>query len=55
MASALGICAHATRRKRRMPSDQMRWEGLGMAWFCDELVHEGARRLNICTQRLASD
>ena len=55
VASALNLSAHATIRRRRLPSDQVLWLVLGMALFRDEPVHEVARRLNICAQGLASD
>ena len=54
VASALDLCAQATIRRRRLPSDQVLWLVLGMALFRDEPVHEVARRLNICAQGLAS-
>lgn len=55
IASALALSSQATIRRRRLPTDQVLWLVLGMALFCDEPVHEVARRLNICAQGLACD
>ena len=53
--SALRLSSKATIRCRRLPSEQVLWSVLGMALFCDEPVHEVARRSNVCTEGLASD
>jgi hypothetical protein len=53
--SALQLCAQATIRRRRLPTDQVLWLVLGMALFRDEPVPEVVRRLNICAQGLATD
>src|SRR5690606_17541496 len=48
------LSSSATIRKRRLPADQVFWLVLGMAIFRAVLIHEAARRLNICDQWLAS-
>lgn len=52
--STLRLSSPATIRRRCLPADQVLWLVLGMAIFRDVLIHEAARRLNICTQWLAS-
>lgn len=53
--TALSLSAHATIRRRRLPSDMVLWLVIGMALFRNEPVDEVARRLNICASGLASD
>ncbi|MGI9282552.1 MAG: IS4 family transposase, partial [Endozoicomonas sp.] len=45
----------ATIRRRRLPEDQVLWLVLGMALFRNEPIEEVARRLNICSEGLASE
>jgi len=52
--STLRLSSPATIRRRCLPADQVLWLVLGMAIFRDVLIHEAVRRLNICTQWLAS-
>lgn len=53
--SALTLTDKATIRRRRLPEDQVLWLVLGMALFRDESIEEVARRLNICSEGLASE
>lgn len=53
--SALTLTSQATVRRRRLPNDQVLWLVLGMALFRHENIAEVARRLNVCSQDLASD
>jgi hypothetical protein len=53
--SALTLSSKSTIRRRRLPSDQVLWLVLGMAIFRQENIAEVARRLNICSQDLASE
>lgn len=53
--SALTLTSKATVRRRRLPSDQVLWLVLGMALFRHENIAEVARRLNVCSQDLASE
>lgn len=53
--SALSLTESATVRRRRLPSDQVLWLVLGMALFRHENIAEVARRLNVCSQGLASE
>jgi len=52
--SALSLTTKATIRRRRLPSDQVLWLVTWMALFRNEPIDEVARRLNICSQDLAS-
>ena len=52
--STLRLSSSATIRRRRSPAGQVLWLVLGMVIFRDALIHEAARRLNICDQWLAS-
>ena len=53
--SALTLSTKASIRRRRLPEDQVLWLVLGMALFRDEPIQEVARRLNICSEGLASE
>jgi len=53
--SALTLSSKATIRRRRLPCDQVLWLVIGMALFREENIGEVARRLNICSQDLASE
>ena len=53
--SALTLSAKASIRRRRLPEDQVLWLVLGMALFRNEPIQEVARRLNICSEGLASE
>jgi hypothetical protein len=53
--SALTLSSKASIRRRRLPEDQVLWLVLGMALFRDEAIEEVARRLNICSEGLASE
>lgn len=53
--SALTLSSKATIRRRRLPEDQVLWLVLGMALFRNEPIEEVARRLNICSEGLASE
>ena len=52
--STLRLSSSATSRRRRLPADRVFWLVSGMAIFRAFLIHEAARRLNICAQWLAS-
>ena len=52
--SALMLSSSATIRRRHLTENQVFWLVLRMAIFRDESVHDVARRLNICVQRVAS-
>ena len=53
--SALTLSSKASIRRRRLPEDQVLWLVLDMALFRNEAIEEVARRLNICSQGLASE
>lgn len=53
--SALTLSSKATIRRRRLHSDQVLWLVMGMALFRQESISEVARRLNVCSQGLASE
>ncbi len=52
--SALTLTSQATIRRRRLPNDQVLWLVIGMALFRHESIEEVARKLNICSNDLAS-
>ncbi len=53
--SALILSTKASIRRRRLPEDQVLWLFVGVALFRGEPIQEVARRLNICSEGLASE
>lgn len=53
--AAATLADQATIRRRRLPSDLVLWLVVGMAFFRGEPIAEVARRLNICSEGLASE